>query len=107
MYAGCCLTGRKTVFAEAALRVGVKFFIGHQVVTAGVAEQLINRFWRDWLNRGAILRNVIHVYNRAVRSNPGPYRRTRPVIYYRDTSGNTRYWRPTMSVPDPSNIMLT
>lgn len=105
MYAGCCLTGRKTVFADAALAAGVKFFIGHQVVTADASENLINAFWQRWLGNGAILRNVIHIYNQLTQSNAS-YRRTRPVIYYRDTANQTQFWRPGETPPDPANIKL-
>ncbi len=107
VYAGCCLTGRKIVFAENVLNAGAKYFIGHQVVTAGNAEKLINRFWQRWLRNGANLRNVIPVFNRAVLSNPGPYRRTRPVIYYKDDTNTTRFWRPGMALPSPDSIDIS
>lgn len=105
MYAGCCLAGRKKVLAEAALSAGIKIFIGHQVVTATVAERLIDRFWDRWLQRGAIVRNVIHIYNEVVQTNP-QFRRTRPVIYYRNRANQTQFWRPGMTPPDPASIKL-
>jgi len=105
IYAGCCLTGRKTVFADAVLGSGVKFFIGHQVVTAGVAERLVNQFFRRWLDRGAILRNLIDVYNDLVSAAPG-YARTRPIIYYRNAANETRNWHPGETPPDAADIKL-
>ena len=106
VYAGCCLTGRKMVFADAVLEAGAKFFIGHQVVTAGRAENLIDAFWSRWLNSGAILRNLISIYNDVLRTSVH-YRRSRPVIYYRDKATNeTRFWRYGVALPDPANIKL-
>lgn len=106
MYAGCCLAGRKKVLAEAILNSGAKFFIGHQVVTANVAEQLINRFWERWLRAGAILRNVVSVFSQTVQSNAGPFGRTRPVVYYKDNTNTVRFWRPTMALPNPADIKI-
>jgi hypothetical protein len=105
IYPGCCLAGRKEVMAKAALKAGIKYYIGHQVVTGSTAEHLINEFWRRWLRGGAILRNVISVYNRVVAKNNG-YINTRPVIYYIDTERRVKYWRPGMSIPDPNVIKL-
>ena len=107
VYAGCCMAGRKIIFAENVLNAGAKYFIGHQVVTAGNAERLINRFWERWLRNGADLRNVIPVFNRAVLSSPGPFRRTRPVIYYKDDTNVTRFWRPGMTLPSPDSIKIS
>ena len=98
VYAGCCLSGRKTVLADAILGAGAKFFIGHQVVTGGIAEGLINRFWDRWLRRGAILRNLINIYDEVLRLNAA-YRRTRPVIYYRNAANQTQFWRFGMAMP--------
>jgi hypothetical protein len=106
IFAGCCLAGRKMSFANAILAAGAKYFIGHQVVTAGVSEQLIDNFWNRWVQRGAVLRNVINVFNQLTSSSTS-YRRTRPVIYYRDNANLTQFWRPGMAPPDPASIKLT
>jgi len=105
LYAMCCLTGRKKVFADAVLEAGVTYFIAHQVIIAGRAGRLIRRFWHRWLSRGAILRNLINIYNEAVQSN-GSFRATRPIIYYRDTANQTQFWRPGMTPPSPTDIKI-
>ena len=98
VYAGCCLSGRKTVYADAVLGAGANFFIGHQVVTGGASEGLINRFWDRWVRRGAILRNLINIYDEVLRLNAS-YRRTRPVIYYKNAANQTQFWRFGMAMP--------
>lgn len=105
LYAMCCLTGRKKTFADAVLDRGVKYFIAHQVVIASRAGTLIRTFWSQWLGRGAILRNLINIYNDVVQSN-GSYRAVKPMIYYRDAANQTRFWRPGVTPPPPSDIKL-
>jgi hypothetical protein len=106
VFAGCCLAGRKKVLAEAILGVGPRYFIAHQVVTAGVSESLINHFWENWVNAGAILRNVINVFDQVVQTNAASYRRTCPIIYYKDRNNVVQFWRPGMAVPDETAIKL-
>ncbi|MFX0198087.1 MAG: hypothetical protein ACFFCW_18365 [Candidatus Hodarchaeota archaeon] len=107
MYAGACNTGMKIDFADAVLDKGVIFFIAHQVGAGETCEKLANKFWRRWLQGGAILRNLIRVYNSVVLQSPKAFTRTRPVIYYRDTSTQTKFWRPFLeTLPDPDNIKL-
>ena len=98
VYAECCLTGRKTVFADAVLAAGAKFFIGHQVVSNGNVASLASRFWQRWLDRGAILRNLINIYNEVLRTSQS-FRRTRPVVYFRNNAGETQFWRYGEDLP--------
>jgi len=101
----CCLTGRKKVFANAVLDTGVTYFIAHQVIVATRGGRLVRRFWDRWLRRGAILRNLINIYNESVLSD-GSFRATRPIVYYRDNSNQTKFWRPGMSPPPRTDIKV-
>ncbi|MBD3320049.1 MAG: hypothetical protein GF350_03035 [Chitinivibrionales bacterium] len=105
VYAMCCLAGRKQVMADAVLDAGAKMFIGHQVIIANVASRLVRQFYTQWLRRGARLTNLIDVYRRVVRSSAS-FTQTRPVIYYRDRSNQTRFWRPSMPAPSAADIKI-